>query len=353
MSLLAAAMAGLVSAGLTGIVRRYALQAGLFDIPNERSSHSLPTPRGGGIAIVVATIGGFAAGSAAGWLDVRLSLAIAGGGSLVAAVGLLDDHRDVRPGVRMAIHLAAAIWALYLLGGVPTLRIGSAAVHLGSMGWLLGAVGIVWMVNLYNFMDGIDGIAAGEAVSVAVLGAVLAALTDAAEIRFASLMLAAAAAGFVVWNWAPARIFMGDVGSGFLGFAFIVIALASEATTGPPLLIWLMLLGVFVFDTTVTLVRRVVRGDRWFSAHRLHAYQRAVQAGWSHRLVAGCVLLINMGLGLLAMTAVFRPNLLPYMLAAAVAALMLIYVRVEYRLPMGKREGRTPSAGSNPDHGSA
>ena len=168
----------------------------------------------------------------------------------------------------------------------------------------------------------------------------LATVTGGPEITFTAAALACAAGGFLLWNWAPARIFLGDVGSGFLGYAFAVIALASEVGGGPPLLAWLLLLGVFVFDATATLLRRMRRRERWFRAHRTHAYQRLVQAGTSHAALALAVAAANVGLLLLALVGVQRTSILPLLLVLAYAILLGIFLAIERRAPMPLRRSQ-------------
>jgi Fuc2NAc and GlcNAc transferase len=202
--------------------------------------------------------------------------------------------------MRATVHVLAAGWAVWCLGGLPSLDLGVAVVPLGMGGNLLAVVGLVWLINLYNFMDGIDGLAAGEAVGVGLVGGVLLAAAGATGLSLVALALAAAAGGFLVFNWPPAKIFMGDVGSGLLGYAFGVLAMASERAGAVPLVVWMILLAVFIVDATATLIRRVVNGERWFEAHRSHAYQRAVQAGYSHHAVTVAVMGLN---GLLAVAA--------------------------------------------------
>lgn len=326
--------AAVAAALLTGTVRRYALARSILDHPNERSSHAVPTPRGGGLAIAAACLGGIAAATAAGVVPAGAAAALLGGGVLVAGIGWVDDHRHVPAPVRAAVHLTAAAWAVHWLGGLPALRLGTVTLELGWAGALLAAVGIVWCVNLFNFMDGIDGIAGGEALSVGLAGGALLLWQGAHGLAAAAWLVAAAGGGFLVWNWAPARIFMGDVGSGLLGYLFAVLALASERAEAVPLLAWLLLGGVFIFDATATLVRRMGRGERWHQAHRSHAYQRLVRGGWSHARTAGAVLGVNAVLALLAAAAVARPSLLLPAVGAGLALLAAAYGAVERKEPM-------------------
>jgi Fuc2NAc and GlcNAc transferase len=318
----------LISLSITTLVRRYALRHSLIDIPNARSSHFEPTPRGGGLAIVFAWFLALISLILLQRLDRWVGFALLGGGGLIAATGWLDDRFGVSAGLRATIHVVAAVWAVWCLGGFQSLDIGVGVVPLGMVGNVLVVVAIAWLVNLYNFMDGIDGIAAVEAVSVALIGGALLAFAGAGGMALAVLSLAAATGGFLVLNWPPARIFMGDVGSGLLGYAFAVIGLASERAGAVPLVVWLILLGVFIVDATATLFYRIINRERWYEAHRSHAYQRAVQAGYSHRTVTVAVLGLNAVLALVAVGASVKPTLLPVALAATVGGLSLIWLRV-------------------------
>ena len=321
------------TAVLAGLVRRYALTHSVVDVPNERSSHARPTPRGGGLAIVAIALAAVATLAATGQMTPRTALALAGGGLLIALVGWVDDKRDLRASVRIAAHTAAAAWAVAWLGGMPPLTVGTGAVARGTGGALLAIRGIVWGTNLYNFMDGIDGLAAVEAVVVGTTGALLLASRHS-SLGLLGLVLAAAAAGFLTWNWPPARLFMGDVGSGFLGFAFAVIGVAGENDGVMPALLWILLLGPFFADATITLLRRMRRGERWYAAHRSHAYQRAVQAGRSHGQVTAAVALLTALCAVLAWGVLRRPGWLVPALAGAAAILSAVYFAVERIHPM-------------------
>jgi len=324
---------GFVAAlAITGLVRAYALRRAVIDVPNERSSHSTPTPRGGGLSVAVVF---FALVGVLGWWGVvsgPVVQALIGGGIAVSAIGWVDDHRPVSPGWRAVVQFVAAAWAVYVMGGVPGLTVNGAVVPLGWAGSLAAVVGIVWVTNLYNFMDGIDGLAGTEAVTVGAGGALLLWWSGAPGLALTAAGLAAAAAGFLVWNWPPARIFMGDVGSGLIGFCFAVLAVASEHAGAVPVLAWVILLGVFIGDASFTLVRRVAGGERWYTAHRTHAYQRAVQTGMSHRGVTLAVLVINLLVLLpLAGLAVAYPVLQAWLLGAVVAGGWMLWLTVQRR----------------------
>jgi len=305
----------------------------MLDLPNERSSHVRPTPRGGGLSIVLVVLAGTALAWWLGVLEGSVAGAVLGGGAAVAAIGWVDDHVGVSRRHRAIVHLIAATLAVALLGGMESVRYGTGALDLGPAGSILAVLLLAWLINLYNFMDGIDGLAGGEAVIVGLAGGALALAAGAHGVATLSLLTAGAAAGFLLWNWPPARIFMGDVGSSFLGYIFGVIAIGSERAGAAPLLVWVLLLGVFIFDATVTLARRIVRGETWYRAHRSHAYQRAVQSGWSHRRVTVGILFVNVALALLAAIGLFRPTMLLAVCGIAVLLLAALYLFIERRLP--------------------
>jgi Fuc2NAc and GlcNAc transferase len=283
-----------LTAAFTAAVRRYAIKKSLMDIPNERSSHDVPTPSGGGVAMVMVFFGisllyGFL-------VDVPTAaiLAVLGGGALVAGIGCRDDYMHVAARWRLVVHFTAALFALMLLGGLPDLSIGSWVFTFGWVGYIAGAVLIVWLLNLYNFMDGIDGIAGIELLTVAGGAALLLMWQGMTVPAGWLLLLGACGAGFLVWNWPPAKIFMGDAGSGFLGFSLAVFAIWTGSEEGIGLWAWLILMGIFLVDATWTLVRRVTHGQRFYQAHRIHAYQYAARWFGAHRPVTVGVGLINL-----------------------------------------------------------
>jgi Fuc2NAc and GlcNAc transferase len=313
----------LASYSLTALVRFYAFKKSILDIPNERSSHSVVTPRGGGLAVVATFIFSLVFMVAFAIVSVNVVVALVGGGLMIAIIGWIDDKNSVSPRLRLVAHFLAAIWALYWLGGFTWMAIGFTTVHLGWAGSVIAAVGIVWMINLYNFMDGIDGIAGTEAISVALCAGILLFWTGSVGLAWVCIILALAVGGFLVWNWPPAQIFMGDVGSGFLGYVFAVLAIVSEKGSSVPLSVWLLLLGVFITDATITLFKRLVRGEKLSQPHRTHVYQLAVQAGNSHKQVTLAVLFINI---MLAMTAIAAVQYRGYLLWIVLAAFILLTV---------------------------
>jgi UDP-N-acetylmuramyl pentapeptide phosphotransferase/UDP-N-acetylglucosamine-1-phosphate transferase len=319
----AALGAGLLSClgtkALIPLLRRRAL----LDIPNERSSHAVPTPRGAGLAVVGAVlcvwIGLALAGRAPPWVGVA-----ALGAAVVGAVSWLDDLRGVPPIMRLLAQAAAVAVGLAVLpvGGVLRDRLGPVpAIAVAGLAWL-------WFVNLFNFMDGIDGLAGGEALAIGVGLALYAGIGAGLDPGLAALAaaVAGAAAGFLVWNWPPARIFLGDVGSAPLGYLLGFLLL--DLTLRGPWKIALILPLYFLADASLTLARRLVRGERIWLAHREHFYQRAVQKGLGHGAVVRRVLAADLLLIALGWAAGNGAGLLALGLAAAiVAALLLALVR--------------------------
>lgn len=317
---------------LTARIRIYALDNRLLDIPNERSSHSQPTPRGGGVAFVFVFLFMIILSYIQGSLQISLTLALLGGGLLVAAAGWIDDRKGLSHKVRLLLHSIAAAWALFWLGGMPNMNIGFMQIHLGWIGNVLALLGIVWMTNLYNFMDGIDGLAGGEAITVAAIAGFLLVITDSYDLALSCFILFFSVSGFLVWNWPPAKIFMGDVGSGFLGYVFAVLMLSHKAPYSLPLLGWLILLGVFIIDATVTLIWRITKGHKWYEPHRTHVYQLAIQTGYTHRQVTLVVMGINMLLALIAIYIVFHPEelLLLFIITILILTILNIVLRKHF-----------------------
>lgn len=323
---------------MTAFVRRAAVRRSIMDYPNERSSHAIPTPRGGGLAISSVVLLFLTWAAARGHMSGSTGLALGVGGLVISVVGWLDDLKPVAATHRLAVHMGAALWTTAWLGGLPILTVGTGNVQLGLLGVPLAVLGLVWSTNLFNFMDGTDGIASIEAISVAGIGGFLLFDRGGTGLALTSLVVAAACLGFLWFNWSPARIFMGDIGSGFLGFILAAIALASETSGGLPLLVWALLGGVFIVDATITFARRL-RDGHWRVPHRLHAYQRLVQAGWSHRKVAIAVALLNAALGVLAAIMADNAELTWPCLVAGFAMVIAAYVWVERILPFSASAG--------------
>lgn len=334
-------LAGALAAwAITSAIRSYAVRRGLVDVPNERSSHVIPTPRGGGIAIVVVLLIAIAIATLAGALPIRHAIGIGGGALAVALIGWLDDAgrlKNTGVAVRAGVHLGASLWAVLWLGGFERLDLGTFTIGLSTLGVPLAVLAIAWTTNLYNFMDGIDGIAGVQALVAGLVMGVCLWLSAETGLSLVTLAIAGASSGFLLWNWSPARIFMGDVGSGVLGFSFAAVAIAAENTGAFPVVGSVILLGGFIFDATTTLIRRLFRGERVYEAHRAHAYQRLVVAGWSHARVSLFAGGLAVALGGLALLAWGAPSLRLLALAAASVILIAIYGYVEHLSPMTRR----------------
>jgi len=279
---------------LTWLLRIIALHHSLLDIPNQRSSHSQPTPRGGGLAILLSCYLGGAYLSLTGRMVIPHLFVIGGCGLGIAIIGLLDDLFHLSSGVRLVVHFGCALFALNFLSFDSYSLVSSGGRLLPTASLILILFGVVWSINLFNFMDGIDGLAGIEAVTVTFgAGFLLYYTGDTDGSFFLLLLLAVSVLGFLMFNWPPARIFMGDACSGFIGFFFAIIALLTAQSTRLTLWTWLILLGVFVVDSGVTLLTRIYLRKKFYEAHRSHAYQILARRLQSHKKVTLAVLAVN------------------------------------------------------------
>ena len=280
---------------LTGIFRRYALSHNLLDLPSPRGSHSIPTPRGGGVAIVITFLLLVPLFSMKGDLPFSVTWAMLGGGICVGLIGFIDDHEHVAVSLRLLSHFVGAIWALYWLGGFPSLTIFGVVLNLGWVGDVLAAVFLVWLLNLYNFMDGIDGIASIEAITTCIGISLLHFFQNGPQsFWLPPLLLAFAVMGFLYWNFPQAKIFMGDAGSGFIGFMLGLFSIQAAWESSRLFWVWIILLGVFIVDATLTLFQRVIKGEEFYKAHRKHAYQLAASQYGSHKVISLSIGFINL-----------------------------------------------------------
>ncbi len=268
------------------LYRRWSVKQNFLKIPNERSSHAQPTPHGAGIVIVIICLISYVPISL--FVNGSFSWGYISGASMIALISFLDDIRPISFPLRLLVHCAAAT---LLIADTETWHgitmLGN--LKLGYWGYVITFLWIVWMVNSYNFMDGIDGIAGLQAVIAGIGWACLGVMMGMPAIYLFCGVLAAASLGFLVHNWTPAHIFMGDVGSAFLGFTFAALPLMARTSVNrsPDLLPIAAVLFVwfFLFDSLVTILRRLARGEKIWIAHREHLFQRLVSAGFSHRSV--------------------------------------------------------------------
>ena len=285
----------LLTFGLTQLTLRFLTSKGLLVVPSQRSSHRQPKPQGGGISIVLIL---FISLYALDYLEIVQKdqfLYFLIPGLIVAVIGLFDDFWGVNPVVRISIHFLSAIIGILLIGGFPVLNFFGNQVDLGLLGIILGIIYIVWMVNLYNFMDGIDGLASLEAISVLLAFSVIYfSLLEVYLFPYLLVVISFSVLGFFILNFPKSKIILGDVGSTFLGLIIALISIYSSFSFPDFFWIWLILLGVFLVDSTFTLVVRIFRGEKFYLAHSSHAYQKIARKLDSHVLTTLLILLINL-----------------------------------------------------------
>lgn len=297
---------------LTYLMRMYAFKKNIIDNPNERSSHTMPTPRGGGVAVVISYLLSLAGLVYLGYLTPSIGIIVIVAGFIIALLGFLDDHGHINALVRLAIHFLVAIGVVVALGGFTEVTIFND-LKLGFIANIIAVLFLVWLLNLYNFMDGINGIASIEAItSVLSMALIYWVLNSALNSQVLSLM-AATVFGFMLWNFPKAKIFMGDACSGFLGLVLGIWALYALKQDIDLFCAWVICLGVFIVDATFTLIRRVLNGHKMYDAHRSHAYQYASRKYQSHTKATLGVLTINLlwllPMAYLAATKVIMPEL--------------------------------------------
>jgi UDP-N-acetylmuramyl pentapeptide phosphotransferase/UDP-N-acetylglucosamine-1-phosphate transferase len=280
-------------------IRRYAERRQILDHPNERSSHSMPTPRGGGLAIVILVIGtGLSFAKEAALSHALIYLVC---GLVIAYLGWRDDVHSLSPRVRFAVQGLVAVVSIYGLGYFKSVTIPLfGELGLGVAGAIITFMWIIGLTNAYNFMDGIDGIAGGVALAGG-LGWMLLATNAHSPFAFGiALATAASSLGFLAHNWSPARIFMGDVASTFLGYTFAVLPLLSSDKSGDALMLGTLLMWTFILDASVTFFQRAFRRENVFTAHRTHLYQRLVIGGYSHAAISTLYISLTLLAGLLS-----------------------------------------------------
>ena len=293
-SLSSFALVAVLSAG----VIRYGPRFGLLDTPVARSAHVAPKPLGGGAALAAPyflCVIWFVASAA-----ISESALAYLGCLFIVVLGFSDDRWQLSSKVRLPVQFIVSLAAVRAIG-VDSVDFGFFSLSEPLTLSLLAVLSLVWLCNLTNFMDGIDGIAASQLLVTSLSCVVLLVELDAAAgesgehdvVLTLSVVLAASAAGFLLWNWSPASLFMGDAGSGFIGFALGLLALESLVTQRMAVWSWVLLLGVFIADTAVTLLVRIIRGERWYEGHSQHAYQILSRRLNSHPRVVGGVILIN------------------------------------------------------------
>ncbi|NOQ24378.1 MAG: glycosyl transferase [Bacteroidales bacterium] len=269
----------------TFLVRRFAIKKSIIDIPNQRSSHTKPTPRGGGLVIVVI------------WYVIIIWFFITEkltnelfyaflSGSLLAIVSLLDDIFSLSAKIRLIIQVFSAGMAVFFISTIHTVDLGFYIINSSFLVIPFVFIGLIWFVNLFNFLDGIDGYAASQAIFISLAFFILTG-------DFLLLYLIASIIGFLIWNWQPAKIFMGDIGSTVLGFTLGVLTIYYSQKYKISIFTLLIPSALFWFDATYTLFRRWRNKEKLSEAHKKHAYQRIVQSGFSHQKTVISAILVN------------------------------------------------------------
>jgi len=305
----------LLSFILTYFIKNYALKKSLVDIPNDRSSHDVATPHGGGIAIAITWFFGLSYLYFYNNISNQLYMALMGG-FLIAVVSFVDDVIDLTPKIRLLTQSFVAIIGLYFLGGFKEFDLFFFTIHNQIITNIFAFFMIVWFINLYNFLDGIDGYAGSETLFLSI-----AAFFLFGDTLF--LVLGASVLGFLFWNWHKAKIFMGDVGSTLLGYNIAIFTIYYSNQESSNFWIWIILFSLFWFDATLTLFRRYKNREKLSQAHKKHAYQRLNQSGWSHSDVVIASIKLNIVLFLIVY---FSTSLL----IAFLISLVVLYTSVLY-----------------------
>ena len=284
-----------ITFAMTFAMKRYLLSRNLLVIPGLRSSHKDPKPQGGGLTIILSLFFSLSLLNYFDLVDENRFIYLIFPGLLVASIGLLDDFIGVRPVTRILIHLISACLGIYLIGGFPVISFFEYNLDLGLIGIILGLIYVVWMINLYNFMDGIDGLASLEAICILSTFSIISyfVLFDP-DLSFLLLILCASIFGFLILNFPKSQIFIGDVGSGFLGIVIALLSIYSSQDHPELFWSWLILLGIFLIDSTYTLVRRIFLKEKFYLPHSTHAYQKLARRFNSHWKTSMCIVVINL-----------------------------------------------------------
>lgn len=311
------------------IYKHIAIKKNIIDIPNERSSHSIPTPRGAGI--VVAFL----------WylllcymyfiekiINTSLFYSLLGG-FFISLIGIVDDIWNISPKVRLFVQIFVAAWSLYFLGGLKVVDLGFYSIESIWILTPLAFVMVIWFINIFNFLDGIDGYLGTEGIIIFSFVGLF--YSDSLSLSMVAILM-----GFLIHNWPKAKVFMGDVGSTLLGFTVAVYALYYQNTGRSSIIIWIMLSSLFWFDATLTLFRRLRNNEKIMVAHKKHAYQRIVQAGFSHQKTVLYGISINFLILLLVLIAIKYPELTLVMLLVNLLLLYYIVRLVDQKFPFQK-----------------
>jgi Fuc2NAc and GlcNAc transferase len=327
-------LAFIISYFLTLLYRKYALHKALLDIPNDRSSHTIPTPRGGGLAIALVWYLGLIFFKFQNKIEPGLFYALISGIPLTI-IGLADDMFNLKPRLRFLVHFFSAIIGLYFLGGLHLIDLGFISLNFSDnlIGYylvnLLVIIAIIWFINLFNFLDGIDGYLGSELVF---LGGAYFIFTG----NLLGLLLISAVGGFLIWNWPKAKIFMGDVGSTLSGFIIAIFIIYFQNSYQISVITSLILTSVFWFDATVTIIRRFLNKENLSEAHRKHAFQRIVQAGFSHDRTVVYSIGLNFICFGLAYCSIIWSSLFLLFFILDISIISFVYIYIEKKKPFDR-----------------
>lgn len=322
-------MMGGIAFLLTGVFRQFALRGNWLDKPNMRSAHTVPTPRGGGLVPIGLLI------VLLSFLEPYYRMVLLPPLTAIAAISFADDYINLKARWRFVIHVLAA---LYFLVAIHDEAYRDFTLLTQHAAWVLTPfffIVLLWSTNLFNFMDGSDGLAAMEAIFIFFIGGLLLWFQyKAFDLAYLCFFLTVVMLGFLPWNWPRAKIFMGDVGSTSLGFLIPAIGMLAQKEYHMPILLWAMLYGLFIFDSSVTLLRRILKKRKWHEGHLDHMYQRLYRSGWSHLKI----LWLGAGLnGFILIEVVLASIFTKFILLLALGEILVlsfIYIQVEKKIPL-------------------
>jgi len=310
---------------LTYLVKLFAQKKMLMDIPNERSSHVTPTPRGGGLAIAMVWFSVISYLNYSELIASNLYYALLSG-VLISIISFIDDIYTIKSLPRIIVQSISTLIALYFIGGLSFIDVGFFTIENPIFLNILAFVAVIWFVNLFNFIDGIDGHLSTGSIFIA-----LALFIFSGDSLL--VLLALTVFGFLPWNWSKAKIFMGDIGSTLLGFTFAILMLYYNNTEQIPILTSLILSSVFWFDATFTIIKRYLNHEKIGQAHKKHAYQRIVQFGFSHQKTVLWVMAINSLLLIIASLALVYHQFVVLFLLLIILLLWTIYKYIDTKKP--------------------
>ena len=317
------------SVAASAVYLQLGLKYGPYAKPNFRSLHMRVTPRGGGIAIAVSALVGCLYLYAKGDLSLAELMIYVPGGAIVAAAGAVDDRLDVPARYRLPFQVLAAGWVCFWLNGLPPVDLGFATVSLGLLGHLGLLVACVWFYNLYNFIDGIDGMASSATIFICSVMGIILWLAQQHVLAVILGLLAVSNAGFLPFNWSPARMFMGDAGSSFISYVLSAVVVQSLWTDASLMWAWLVVCAYYICDTTLTTIVRAWKVPNWYRPHRSHAYQNLARIWDNHRKVVLLVLAINV-IWLTPLLLLVLKNRLYAATVTAVAYTPLVFFNLRY-----------------------